>query len=155
MIRPAAAADTLGALRERWRWEVVFGRLKHAGRLCLAGRETRLAIGDLVTAVGEWDALDAVTAALGEASGEHLELDHRDLDFRRIFISSPQVAGRALGELHLTDRFGAVATRIRRGDVELLPRDDTVLEPSDRVGVVRTGRTSARSAPTSATRIAP
>lgn len=136
VTRPEAAAETLGALGERLRWAVVFGRLKRAGQLCLAGRATRLACGDFVTVVGERDALDAVTAALGEASAEQLELDRRDLDFRRIFVSSPEVTGRALGELHLTERFGAVATRVRRGDVEFAPRDDTVLEPGDRVRVV-------------------
>jgi putative transport protein len=136
ITRPAATAETLGRLVERHGWDVVFGRLRHEGRLCLAGRATRLAVGDLVTAVGERAALDAATAALGEASAEQLELDRRDLDFRRIFVSAPQAVGRRVGDLHLTERFGAVATRIRRGDVDLLARDDAVLERGDRVRVV-------------------
>jgi putative transport protein len=44
--------------------------------------------------------------------------------------------GQRLGDLDLLERFGAVVTRVRRGDVELLPRPELVLEPGDRVRVV-------------------
>jgi putative transport protein len=65
-----------------------------------------------------------------------LEEDHHTLDFKRVFVSRRQVAGRTLAELNLTGRFGVVLTRIQRGDVELLPSHDTSLELGDRVRVV-------------------
>lgn len=133
-------ADTahrpVAALTEEHGWDVVFTRMRRDGHLELVTAETRLAQGDLVLAVGTREDLDRVTKRLGEACDERLELDRSELDFRRIFVSSPAVVGRRLRELGLRERFGAVATRIRRGDVEILPHGETVLEPGDRVRVV-------------------
>jgi putative transport protein len=53
-----------------------------------------------------------------------------------MFVSNLSVVGHKLGELDLAGRFGAVATRIRRGDVETLAHDNSVLELGDRVRVV-------------------
>jgi putative transport protein len=55
---------------------------------------------------------------------------------RRIVVSARQLTGRRLGDLELHHRFGAVATRVRRGDVDLLAHDDLTLQPGDRVRVV-------------------
>jgi putative transport protein len=133
---PGAAQQSIVDLAQDRDWDVVFARMRHGGRLALVTAETHLVPGDLVLAVGTREDLDRVTAHLGEACDERLELDRSELDFRRIFVSSPAVTGRRLRDLNLRQRFGAVATRIRRGDVEILPHGETVLEPGDRVRVV-------------------
>src|SRR3712207_9408540 len=46
------------------------------------------------------------------------------------------VAGHRLRDLNLPHHFGAIVTHVRRGDVELLPHGDTVLELGDQVGVL-------------------
>src|SRR5699024_9555382 len=51
-------------------------------------------------------------------------------------VSNPDLASRSIAELNLALRFGAVVARVRRGDLELLARDDLVLEPGDRLAVV-------------------
>src|SRR5690606_8435074 len=89
-----------------------------------------------VTAVGESGELDRVEQFLGRRGERTLELERNEIDYRRIFVSSPEVAGRTLAQLGLPARFGAVITRIRRGDVELLPHGDLVLELGDRVRAV-------------------
>jgi putative transport protein len=53
-----------------------------------------------------------------------------------MFVSNTKVAGHRLKELDLPQHFGAVITRLRRGDVEFVPHGDTVLELGDRVRVV-------------------
>jgi putative transport protein len=136
VTRPEAASFTIQEMILLHRWDVVFGRLRHDGALSLAGAATRLAAGDLVTVVGPPEELDRVTAFLGEPSQELLELDRSELDYRRIFVSNPKIAGHRLSDLNLPQQFGAVVTRIRRGDVELLPRGSTVLELGDRVRVL-------------------
>lgn len=136
VTRPPDGQATIDQLMQTRNWDVVFGRLKHAGHLCLVTAQTRLAPGDLVTIVGEPAELDEVTSLLGERSDERLELDRSELDFRRIFVSNPKVVGHRLREFDLPQHFGAVVTRLRRGDVEFLPDADTVLEPGDRVRVV-------------------
>jgi putative transport protein len=69
-------------------------------------------------------------------SGLHLRISRKDLDFRRIAVSSTRVAGRTIADLRLTEQFGATATRVRRGDVDLLATDDLVVQLGDRVRVV-------------------
>lgn len=128
--------ETLRELTSRHAWEVKFGRLKREGRLELATMDTRPEHGDLLSLIGPPEDLDRATAYLGEESEEHLELDRSELDFRRMFVSNPKVVGKRLGELDLTRQFGATATRVRRGDVEMLANDDTVLELGDRVRIV-------------------
>lgn len=136
ITRPEAAEATISELIRQNGWDVVFGRYKRNGRLSLTDSQTRLALGDLITVVGATQELDRVTAYLGEASDERIDLDRSELDYRRVFVSNPKVAGHRLRELNLPQQFGAVVTRLRRGDIELLPHGDTVLELGDRVRVL-------------------
>lgn len=136
VTRAEAAGRTIRELIAAHKWDVVFGRLKRGGRLSLARRDSRLAVDDLVSVVGTREDLDRVTTSLGEPSSERLELDRSELDYRRIFVSNPNLAGHRLRDLNLPQQFGAVVTRVRRGDVEFLPHGDTVLELGDRVRVL-------------------
>jgi putative transport protein len=117
-------------------WKVIFGRIKRGEGYAVAGGQTCLQADDLITVVGTPEELARVTSALGELALEEADLDRHDVDMRRMFISSPRVAGRRLRELQLPQRFGAVITRVRRGDSELLPTADMVLELGDRVRVL-------------------
>jgi putative transport protein len=86
--------------------------------------------------VGDAESVATVVADLGHPSTVPLTLDRSHLDFRRMAVSNRAVAGRSLGELDLPNRFSATATRVRRGDVDLLAGDDLVLALGDRVRVV-------------------
>jgi putative transport protein len=86
--------------------------------------------------VGAPEELEKVVLFFGDVSAEPIDLDRDELDYRRIFVSNPKVFGRRLRDLDLAHRFGAVVTRLRRGDVEFVPHGDTVLEPGDRVRVL-------------------
>lgn len=127
---------TLGDLQADYGWPVVFGRHRHGDEVALATRGTRLAEGDLLTVIGSSEHTRSVTDVIGEPSPEPLFQDRRVIDFRRVFVSSPEVAGKAIRELMLPQRFGAILTRVRRGDVDFLARADMVLEPGDRVRIV-------------------
>lgn len=129
--------DTLlDALRDRHGWQVVFGRLSRDGTTHVITPETTVRPGDIFTVVGTPAEVERVIAALGEESPDRIDWDRSALDYRRVFVSNPDVAGRSLAELDLPARLGAVVTRIRRGDVEMLARGDIVLELGDRVRVV-------------------
>ena len=127
--------ETLQELARKHGWNVNFGRLKREGNVALLAGETRLVPGDLVSLVGQPDELDEVTVYLGQESDEHLDLDRSEFDYRRMFVSNPKISGQRLGDLNLRQQFGAIATRVRRGDIEMLAHDSTVLELGDRIRV--------------------
>jgi putative transport protein len=131
-----AAGTRLRELASVYGWSVVFTRVQRGRQLDLARANTRFQVGDLVTAVGSPEELEQVTRVLGQVSLVHLEMDRSVLDYRRVFVSNRALAGRRLAELDLRRRYGAVITRLRRGDVDLVPRADTVLELGDRVRVI-------------------
>jgi putative transport protein len=115
---------------------LTFSRFRHADVVAMATAEVRLVPGDLVVVVGPEEAVTAFTEWSGERSDEHLALDRRNLDFRRMVVSNRHLAGRRIGDLEITARHGAVITRVRRGDTDLVARDDLTLQLGDRVRVV-------------------
>lgn len=136
ITQPEMDGRNIGELMRTFRWDVVFGRLQRGGELSLATSEVYLRLGDKVSVIGADDEVEKVVTALGEGLAESLELNRQTLDFRRVFVSNPAVAGKRLDELDLPRQYGAIITRVRRGDVDILPHRDTVLELGDRVRVV-------------------
>lgn len=132
----------LDALGERYEHRVVFSRLMtgdepgHPGRLDLPVPGVHPQRGDILTVIGDAETVAQVVADLGHPSTVPLVLDRSRLDFRRITVSNRSVAGRHLADLDLGAKFGATATRVRRGDIDLLATDDLVLALGDRVRVV-------------------
>jgi putative transport protein len=131
-----ACKSTISDLNHQYGWNVVFGRIKRGKTLDLASNFSQFQLEDLVTVVGDEDELERVTKALGVVSPEPLDLERGGLDFRRLFVSNSQVAGHNLKSLNIPQQFGAVITRVRRGDILFVPKGDTVLELGDRVRVL-------------------
>ncbi|MEO7909539.1 MAG: aspartate:alanine exchanger family transporter [Roseiflexaceae bacterium] len=136
VTQAAVVRQPIAQLSRIHKWDVVFGRVMHQQQLALATGQTSLETNDLVTAIGTTENLERVTRILGEISPEQLDVDRRTLDYRRIFVSNANIAGHRIADLHLMERFGAVVTRVRRGDSDLLAHGDTMIELGDRVRVV-------------------
>lgn len=117
-------------------FRAVFGRMQRGAEQQMINAQTELQLGDRLNAVGTAAELSRVAQTLGKVVAEHLEENRATLDFRRVFVSSREVAGRTLDELNLSERFGVVVTRVRRGEVEFLPNRETTLELGDRVRIV-------------------
>jgi len=90
----------------------------------------------LLVVVPDRAALDRVRASVGAEAPGRLTGDRRDLDYLRVFASRPAVVGRPLGELVMPGEKAAVVAQVRRGDAELVPAPDLLLEFSDRVGLL-------------------
>jgi putative transport protein len=114
---------------------VVFGRVLRKAELLIPGPDFRLQLDDLVTVVGSQDDLVKVEALIGERSHVELDRDQSALDATRVFVSSCEVVGVPLGRLDLINKYAAIITRVRRGDLWFVPDGDTVLELGDRVRV--------------------
>jgi putative transport protein len=114
----------------------VLSRLRHDGVTSLVYADTVLQEGDLVVAVGAQPAMDRARLLFGRESPHEIHNENKEFDFRRIEVSDKRVVGKTVGELNLQEMLDATITRIRRGDVDLVPSSDTVLERGDRVRVL-------------------
>jgi putative transport protein len=111
--------------------------LRREGRNEPASPNVVIAENDVVLAVASTrEALAQASTILGEAAPGRLVKDRRDLDYLRVFASRSTVVGRTLGDLQLPGEKASVLVQIRRGDTDILPRSDLVLEFGDRVGVL-------------------
>ena len=130
----------IGDITETISGELKFSRLRRGeqGPITRPAREDKLFKDDLVTVVGSQDATNQVITALGHGSSHSLI---EDLDFRRITVSDPKLAGHTVAELDIDHKFGATVSRVRRGDTDMVGTPDLVLQQGDRVRVVApTGR---------------
>ncbi|WP_017194185.1 aspartate:alanine exchanger family transporter [Actinomyces massiliensis] len=102
--------------------------------------------GDKVVIVGAPSAVEAAVEDLGTGLDKCLAKDRTAVDYRRLTVSSTRVAGRTIAELDMPGRFRGVVTRVKRGDLDLLAREDLVLELGDRVLAVVPGDELERAA---------
>ena len=136
VTRPEATSIAIGDLAQQHHWNVIFGRLQHQKQLSLSNTHDSFCVGDLVSVIGSEEQVECVSQFLGEVHSVQLDYDRNQIDFRRVFVSNPQVAGHRLQDLNIYQQFGALATRVRRGDSDFLPHEDTVLQLGDRIRVV-------------------
>lgn len=117
---------------------VAFSRIKHAadGSVQVAKPTEVVTEGDLLTIIGPADHMRRVTEQIGRPAVEQLQSDQRILAVRRITLSAPAFEGQPLKALALPERFDAVVTRVRRGDLDMMATSDLVLQPGDRLRVV-------------------
>src|SRR5512137_1704510 len=96
-----------------------------------------LAQNNVVALAGESEeALESARALIGEAAAGRISRDRGDLDYFRLFVSRPAVTGVALADLRIPGVPEFSVLHVRRGDADLLPRPELVLEFGDRVGVM-------------------
>lgn len=109
--------------------------LRRDGKMRVVAPGEDLLPNDEVIVVGHEDQITAVATKLGHLVDSHLAHDRREVAFERILVSNPSLSGRSIADLNLIVRFGAMITRVRRGDLDLLARDDLVLQVGDHVAV--------------------
>ena len=115
---------------------VLFSYLRRDGETRVVHANEQLQVGDRVLVVGPAPAVRRARKYLGRRVDDHLAHDRREVDYRRFIVSNRDPVGRSIAELDFHTRFGGVITRVRRGDLDLLARDDLTLELGDRVRVV-------------------
>lgn len=126
-------AEVLGVHKEVG---FVISRIRHDSLTTIARSNTILGFGDIVAVVGDEEALERAVHIFGEPANTHIEADRSELDYRRFFVSSKHVVGKRIGDLRLQDSLGATITRLRRGDIDVVPTPETRLEYGDFVRVL-------------------
>ncbi|WP_217912774.1 aspartate:alanine exchanger family transporter [Miltoncostaea marina] len=127
--------EGLPPLAELGHGAVVFSRIHRDGELSVPSPDTRLRAGDMVAVIGRPADVTALAEGIGRPAPDHLPLDRHQLDMRRMTISSRGLSGLTVAQLGL-GHFGAVASRVRRGDVDLLATHDLVVQQGDRIRVI-------------------
>ncbi len=134
---PDLFGKTLGEVMSGLPAGVQIVALRRAHRNEPAAPNMMVAEDDVVLASGpSKDALAQAAKHLGEAAHGRIAKDRSDLDYLRVFASRPTVVGRALGDLELPGVKASVIAQVRRGDTDIAPRPDLVLEFGDRVGLL-------------------
>ncbi len=106
----------VGDIYEKLGEKVSFSRLRRGetGPITRPQMSDTLDPGDLVTVVGPRELVARAATELGHASSHSLMQDRSYLDFRRMTISNPKVAGRTVASLGLAKEFSATISRVRR-----------------------------------------
>ncbi len=134
---PGVTGESLGeVLRLHKDLGFVVSRIRHGEETTLATAQSRLVMGDIVVVVGNTLALERARHIFGRPAELHIEGDRSVLDYRRVFVSSPEIVGKRIGELDLQNRLSATITRLRRGDVDIVPNSNSRLQYGDRVRVL-------------------
>lgn len=134
---PDFYGKTLGELMSALPAGVQISALRRHGHNEPASPNLVLAEDDVLFAVAaDKEGLAKASAMLGEAAPGRFVKDRRDLDYLRVFASRPTVVGRTVGDLALPGEKASIVIQVRRGDTDILPRPDLILEFGDRIGVL-------------------
>ena len=137
MRNPSLAGKTLGEVMAALPAGVQIAALRRESQNEPASPNFVIAENDVVLTVGpSKDALAQASKMLGEAAPGRIMKDRRNLDYLRVFASRPGVIGRMLGDLDLPGVHASAVVQVRRGDTDILPRPDLLLEFGDRVGLL-------------------
>ena len=137
ITNPDIVGITIRDLHNKYNWNVIFGRMaKSNSSITLASWNASFELGDRVMIAGPREDLIAVEDALGEHGQDSLSYDRSEYDVRQIFVSNSMLVGRTLASLELDKKYNCIISRIRKGDMEMLAKGDTVLELGDRIRFV-------------------
>lgn len=81
-------------------------------------------------------ALQEAAAFLGDLQPGRISSHREDLDYARVFASSRDVVGLALRDIRFPEGVVCSIAHVRRGDADILPGPDLILEVGDRVGLL-------------------
>ncbi|HZZ12221.1 MAG TPA: TrkA C-terminal domain-containing protein [Paraburkholderia sp.] len=135
MRNPAFCGKTVAEVLTTLPANVQIVAVRSAHHNAPASPDLVLAENDVVLAVSSNpEALAETRKSLGDAAPGRVLRDRGDLDYLRVFASRANVVGHSLGELSLPD--GVIVAHVRRGDADVMPHPDLILEYGDRVGVL-------------------
>jgi putative transport protein len=110
-------------------------RQDHRNRLPVPGVTLRVGDGLLIVA-DRHEALGEAAEALGRVDPNRLGKDRSDLSYQRYFVSKQALIGVPLAELPMPAGVPLHVVHLRRGDTDIVPAPDLMLEMGDRIGVL-------------------
>ena len=127
------AGLTIGQVRQRLPTGTEVAMLRRDGSNRFVERDTLLQAGDTLLVAGQPAAIGSLKLApdLGD-----IRADRHDFDLVLAYVSRETLVGQRLDQLPLPQDIAHRIVQVRRGDVDLVPTADLVLEYGDQVGVL-------------------
>ncbi len=114
----------------------ICSRICQQGMISKPDADTILHTGDLVTIVCKEDDIDAVTKFIGKKSDFNWDNENSPMISRRILVTKSEINGKKLKDLHLSNIYNIIVTRVNRSGVDLFADPNLELQIGDRVTVV-------------------
>lgn len=134
---PALNGLRLADLRAKLPAGVVIAAVRREHRNQLPSEDLTLQTDDvLLTTAMDPAVLQDVAALCGEMHPGRMTKHREDLDYARVFASSRAVVGHPLGDLRFPEGVVCSIAHVRRGDADIMPSPDLILEFGDRVGLL-------------------
>lgn len=134
---PALVGRSFAELQTRLPGGIHVIAIRDAQQNRVPAATTILDMGAVLLIVGTDPAkIEKARNLIGEGTSGELTADRTALDYVRVYASKRSVVGMPLGKLKIPGGFEYSYAHVRRGDTDLLPDDDLVLEFGDRIGVL-------------------
>lgn len=132
----AITAKPLKEITKLTKLHFICSRICQQGVMSKPDADTILHIGDYVTIVCKEDDVDAITAFIGKKSDYNWDNENSPMISRRILITKSEINGKKLKDLHLSNIYNIIVTRVNRSGVDLFADPNLELQIGDRVMVV-------------------
>jgi putative transport protein len=134
---PEFIGMTFSGLRSRLPAGVAIAAIRREHQNQIPGDTLVLQADDVLLATAtDPEALAEAVALLGELQTGRMTGHSATLGYMRVFASSPVVVGQPLKDIRFPAGVTASIAHVRRGDADLMPHPDLVLEVGDRVGLL-------------------
>lgn len=121
---------------KKYNWKLVFGRIKKGETTLLSSWDSILELHDEIMVVADKDDLELIIPILGHEGEENISYETSTYTQRRIFVSNPEMSGKSIASLNLSENYNLIITRVRRGDIDVIANNNTVLELGDRIRII-------------------
>jgi putative transport protein len=115
---------------------VVFSRLLRNGNVTVPENDSLIRLGDGLRLVGPKAKLLEFEPVIGRRSSIDIKSVPSQLTTEHLYVTKRQVLGKSLVDLNFERAYGAVVTRVTRGDVEFAANDQVRLQFGDFLFVV-------------------
>ena len=132
----AIISKTLKETTQLTKYHFICSRICQQGIISKPDACTILHQGDFVTVVCKEEDIDAITKLFGKESDFNWDNENSPMISRRILITKSEINGKRLKDLHLSNIYNIIVTRVNRSGVDLFADPNLELQIGDRVTVV-------------------
>lgn len=115
---------------------VVISSYERSGEVSEVDPHTVFKIDDTLMVIGSPDRIEVFATFTGEVLKVRHGQRSKHLQYRLFFVSNKEAIGRPIYTYQLKTKYNCSILSIRRGDIEFVPTENTVLELGDRVNTV-------------------